>query len=206
MTEISKSLDDGSTPQIDAVASLDINSLRTFAKIMGIKASREWGKEDFVQAIHEAQKRTSVEVVFNDANAPRPGNSRLLIHRDTSPGHKNGPVHVGVNGRLFAIPRGVEVDVPTEFVSALNDATYLVMSEVENADGTSRYVETMRNSYPFQVLASTPGAANRPPDPRARVAQQRAACKDEIGKWPTEGEFRDWLKANAMRRATTATG
>lgn len=195
MSEIDKSLDDGSTNQIDAVNKLDIGALRTFAKAMGINASRDWTKEDFVRALIAKGEKSSVGVVFNEDNAPRPGYSRIILHRDTSAGHKNSPVQVGHNGQLYSIPRGIPVEVPTYIISVLKDAEGKVMTEIESTSGPSSFVENSQMSYPYQVLASTPGNVKNTVDPRAAEAALRKQCKEAIGRWPTDGEYKEWLRS-----------
>lgn len=194
MTEINKSVDDRSTEQTDAVNKLDIGALRTFAKAMGLNAGRDWTKEDFVRAIIAKGEQSNVGAVLDDANAPRPGYSRIILHRDTSAGHKNSPVQIGHNGQLYSIPRGISVDVPTYVLNVLADAEGKVTSEIESANGPSNFVENVQKSYPYQVLATTPGSVKNTVDPRAAEAALRKSCKDTIGRWPTDGEYKEWLR------------
>ena len=194
MTEINKSVDDRSNEQTDAVNKLDIGALRTFAKAMGLNAGRDWTKEDFVRAIIAKGEQSSVGAVLNDENAPRPGYSRVVLHRETGAGHKNSPVQVGHNGQLYSIPRGVPVDVPSYVLGVLNDAEGKVMTEIEATNGPSSFVENVVKSYPYQVLATTPGNVKNTVDPRAAEAALRASCKDAIGRWPTDGEYKEWLR------------
>lgn len=195
MSEINKSLDDGSTNQTDAISKLDIGALRTFAKAMGINANRDWTKEDFVRSLIAKGEQASVGLVIDDENAPRPGFSRIILHRDTSSGHKNSPVQVGHNGQLYSIPRGVQVDVPTYIIHVLNDAEGKVMSEIEATSGPSTFVENTQKSYPYQVMATTPGNIKNTIDPRAAEASLRKQCKETIGRWPTDGEYKEWLRS-----------
>lgn len=194
MTEIDKSVEDRSNEQTEAINKLDIGALRTFAKAMGLNAGRDWSKEDFVRAIIAKGEKSAVGIAV-DGNAPRPGYSRIILHRDTSAGHKNSPVQVGHNGQLYSIPRGIPVEVPTYVVGVLDDAEGKVMSEIEATNGPSTFVENSQKSYPYQVLATTPGNVKNTVDPRAAEAALRATCKDTIGRWPTEGEYKEWLRS-----------
>lgn len=200
MTELTGGVDE-SRENAEALDKLDINSLRSFAKLMGITSDRAWGKEDYVKAIQRKRESMTVSVVLDGGSAPKPGHSRILMHRDTSPGHKNGPVHVAVNGNIFSVPRGVEVDVPSYLVNALKDAVSIQTVHIEDVNGPGHYVESPQISYPFSVLAATPGEVTNQHDPRAQEAALRAECKDYLGgKWATEGEYREWLKVRMHKK------
>lgn len=204
MTEINSGVDesreDTYAEQTDNLTKLDINVLRTFAKAMGLKADRAWTKEDFVTAIQARNGASTVGFVFDSETGPKPGYSRILLHRDTSQGHKNSSVHVGVNGNIFAIPRGHEVDVPTPVVGALKDAKGPVMSHVEESTGPGKFVENIQQSYPFQVIATNPGKVPNRHDTRAKNFELREACKNAIGKWPTHAELTEWMKYNMQKK------
>lgn len=213
MTEINDGVDESReeetfAEQTDNLAKLDINALRTFAKAMGIKADRAWNKEDFVTAIQAKNGASTVGYVFDNGLGPKPGYSRVVLHRDTSQGAKNSSVHVALNGAIFAIPRGIEVDVPTDLIGVLQDARGPVMTHIEEATGPGRFVENMQQSYPFQVLATTPGKRANRSDTRAKSFELRQACKNSIGKWPTHAELAEWQKFNMQRsmiKAESAT-
>lgn len=204
MTEINDGVDesrDEYASQTEALTKLDINALRAFAKLQNIKAGRDWTKEEFVTALQAKAGQSTVGMVFDSGNGPKPGYSRVLLHRDTSSGHKNSSVHVAVNGTIFAIPRGIEVDIPTYVVGALNDAEGLVTTHVEENTGPGRYVETMQKSYPFQIVATNPGKVANRNDTRARNFELRKACKDALGKWPTHAELQEWQKFEMRKKA-----
>lgn len=190
--------------QLDAVEKLDIAQLRKAAKMLGITSARDWGKEDFVRAIKTHQQANLASVVFDNSGAPAPGHARLLIHRNPTPKHKNSPVHVGVNGRLIAIPRGMEVDVPIPFLNALKRAiTVVIVESGESQPGAPGgiFKDEPQTSYPFQVLAITPGPFVNPNDNRAVAYKKRKAFFDKFGNWPTDGELKEYMK-DQMRRTT----
>lgn len=180
--------------QIDTVEAIDIGTLRKAAKQLGITAQRDWTKEDFVKAIKLKQEANLASLVFDGTQAPKPGYARVLIHRDPSPGHRNTPVHVSVNGRIIGVPRGLEVDIPIPFVEALKNARSLVTSQ--NSDGGNGTVtsETERASYPFQVLGMTPGPFINQHDNRSANYERRYAFFKKIGRWPTDGELKEAMK------------
>lgn len=205
MTEFNSDVEESRTEdaadQIDALNKLDINALRTFAKYRGIKADRSWTKEEFITALQAKENSSTVGLVFDSANAPKPGYSRIIIHRDTSIGHKNSSVHVALNGAIYAIPRGVEVDIPTPVVGVLADAKGPVTTHVEEATGPGRFVENIQQSYPYQVIATTPGKVANRNDTRAASYALRLKCKTALGKWPTHAELAEWNKYEMRKKA-----
>lgn len=204
MTDIEHSESQEETSQIEAVEKFDIAQLRKVAKFLGITAQRDWRAEDYVAAIKTKQEQNALSTyVFDGNTGPAPGHARLMLHRDPTPGHKNSPVQVGVNGRIIHIPRGIEVDVPLPFVEALKNAktTYVRQVEMGNANapmGIFRDEETV--SYPFQVTAVTPGGKfENQHDARATNYVHRKAFYDMVGRWPTSGELQEAIKARIFR-------
>lgn len=188
--------------QSAALDSMPIAQLRQFAKFMKIPSQRDWSKEDYVDAIKRRQEQTSSpNFVFDSESAPKPGYARLLIHRDPTPGHKNSPIHLGFNGTLISVPRGVEVDVPYPFVEILKNARSTVIedssqdtSSMPGPNNKSSYRDSERASYPYQVSAITPGEYINPNDSRGRSYAERLAFFNKFGSWPTEGELKEAKK------------
>lgn len=177
---------------------LDMASLRMVAKALNIQAERTWTKVDLVKAIQNHQNTAGGSVNFmpDGKEAPKPGYARILVHRNPTPGHKNTPIHVGFNGTLFQIPRGIEVDLPKEFISSLKDAVARESREVEN--GVFEEVDQL--SYPYQVIAITPGEWKNPNDSRAVAFKIRRDFYDEHGVWPTAAELREYKTARTKSR------
>jgi hypothetical protein len=195
MTDLNVAQDEQS--QEDAYDSLLIGDLRKFAKMLGIQAKRDWTKDDFIAAIKSKQANAGFSLAL-DANAPKPGHSRLTIHRDPTPGHKNNPIHLGVNGRIIAVPRGVEVDVETAYIEVLKNAI-TVKTEQDGdasfANPAGTYKEVPNVSYPYSVSASTPGNGfNNPFDGRQAQAERKAAFHKAFGRWPTDGELKEAMR------------
>lgn len=188
----------------EAIAALSIGALRNAAKLLGVQAKRDWEKTDFIAAIQEKQREDSVtKLVFDDDSQPKPGFARLVIHRDPTPGHRNGPIPIGFNGQIYQVPRGVKVDVPKEFIGVLSDARSVETREAaapskQNPGGV--YKEEEQTSYPFQVHAVTPGQWKNPQDTRAASYAIRKEFMKMHGAWPTEGELRDYKKARMTNR------
>ena len=192
------------TSQVQNVDNLDMASLRKYAKLLNIGASRDWDKNDYINAIKEKQSnKTRAKIVFDNGNAPAPGYVRIIMNRDPTPGHANSPVQVGVNGDLLHIPRGIPVDIPEAFVKALFLATTKTNQQIEapsnaNPTGTFRNEDTV--SYPFQIQDSTAGgkwkARN---DNRSANYALRASFEKTFGRWPTAGELEEAMKAKIIR-------
>ena len=182
---------------IENSETVDIGTLRKAAKALGIQAERTWVRDDFVRAIKQRQQDGSGTLNFlvDGASQPPPGYARVIVHRNPTPGHKNTPIHVGHNGTLFQVPRGLEVDMPKEFLNSLKDAITKETREVE----PGKYVEEDQMSYPFQVLAITPGQWKNPNDNRAASYRIRKEFMDMHGVWPTAAELREFKSARTKK-------
>lgn len=170
--------------ETDVLDGATIGDLRSLAKSYGIKAERSWDRARFVEEIVKAQAAgvapdfTSVDDEDNEAErliaeystrtasngavptgAPKPGFARVIVHRDPTPEHSNSPIPVGLNGRMFMVPRGVPVDLPIPYLGVLKDASQHVVRQSKeptpsNPEGV--VVEEDILSYPFQIISLTP--------------------------------------------------
>lgn len=184
---------------------MSIQQLRAAAKFLGIAAQRDWRAEDFVRAIKNKQEANPLtQYVIDGSGNPAPGYSRVIVHRDPSPGHKNTPVPLGLNGRIIFLPRGIEVDIPTPFVGVLQDAKTGQMQEVEAGSihlPGGRFKETFATSYPFQVIAATPGGRFESQlDNRKASYERRIAFTKVFGRWPTDGELKEAMKQKIIKQ------
>lgn len=178
--------------QLEAVAALDIGQLRRAASLLGVKSEKTWTKDDFVKAIQAKQESDELMSAVFDLNVgPAPGYSRVVIYRDPSPNHSNGPIHVVVNGRILGIPRGMEIDIPTPHVEVLKNAVSVSTESEDPNNKNAVFKEQSRMSYPFQVLASTPGPFVNTNDARAAKYARRFAFFQMHGAWPTSGELKE---------------
>lgn len=189
---------------LDALEEFDINQLRKVASFVGVQPARDWKKEDFVRAIKAKQEQNDLtNYVFDDGTAPKPGYARIVLHRDPTPGHKNSPVQVGVNGRIIHVPRGIQVDVPIPFVEALRNARSMQIRQVEGASAATPggvYRDEEMTNYPFQVDAITPGGKfENPYDGRHIVYAQREEFFKKFGHWPTAAELVEAKKAKILK-------
>lgn len=211
-----------------------IGELRALAKSYGIKAERTWKGPDFIAAIKERQEAGAtpriVEEVEDDGEAdrllqmysssnttstasaakgpPAPGYARILIHKDPTPGHANGHIPVGLNGRVFLVPRGIPSDIPIPYLGVLKDAMQLTRRQIKEPDSQNLsgvVTEEEIQSYPFQIISITPGGKfTNVHDQRSQSAIRRKAFHTALGRWPTDGELAEWEKANAARAALKA--
>lgn len=215
----------------NALNDASIGDLRALAKSYGIKADRKWARVDFVKAILSKQEDGAVPTLASDdvdqeeidrlisnyslpqnrtntaaaLGPPKPGYARVILHKDPTPNHANSPVHVGLNGRLMNVPRGVAVDLPIEYLGVLRDAVHHVRKQIQEPDGQNpdgKYNEEEILSYPYQIVAITPGGkfVNKE-DQRSASATRRKAFHNVLGRWPTDGELHEWEKTNAAAAA-----
>lgn len=186
---------------------LDIAELRKYAKLLGITAQRDWNKEDFVRAVQANQQAQALLKYANTGSSTndgspsklKPGYARVIVHRDPVPGSANSPVPLGLNGRFFMCPRGVEVELPLEYVNVLADAKVTVVRQKKEPSANhpeGEIVEEDILSYPFQVLDISPYLPgqkfNSSLDQRAAVAARKEAFRKIYGKYPTIGELLAW--------------
>lgn len=197
-------MNDETAMTLDQIDDLDMAALRRAAKMLGIKAEPKWTKTDFINEIKRYQK--AEELVVEDlSNAPARGFARIVIHRDPTPGHKNTPIHAGVNGLILQIPRGKEVDVPIPFLEVLKNSVsaqpqLVDAGDARNPSGTYKDVDSM--SYPFQILAVTPGANfKNNHDNRSSNYARREEFEKKFGRWPTAGELQEAIKANILKNS-----
>jgi hypothetical protein len=162
---------------------MQIAELRKTAKLYNVALSREMTAEDIKAAIQNKKSKHGM-VTEAISDAPAPGRWRIIVHKDSQHGAQAGsrPVFVKVNGFGVSIPRNVPVDMPEKIVRVLESSVHFV--PIEGADGKTRGEAQL--SYPFQVVAHTPG-----PDPtpgyektKARMYARRLAYRDEFGYWP----------------------
>lgn len=181
----------------ETLDSLNMAELRMYAKLMGISARRDWSKDDFVKAIKIRQESVygGSSVEDTDDDLP-PGHAKILIMRDPTPGHNNSSIPLGLNGRLFIAPRGVEFNIPMEYINVLADAKSKVLRQVEapslhKPEGVVKEEEIY--SYPFQVLKVRPhtkdSAFRSQLDQRGAHYKRRLKFYETVGKWPTMGEL-----------------
>lgn len=207
----------------DQLVDAHISVVRALAKSYGIKAQRDWNKDDFIAAITKAQEAGASLDVATDkeqeeadrlianyslpaqrvASAaqgkPKPGYARIILHKDPTPGHANSPVQVALNGRFFSVPRGIAVDIPIPYLGVLRDASNTVRRQIEEpsrdkTDGVWSEEEIL--SYPYQIIAITPGGKfTNTEDQRGNSAKRRKAFHNEFQRWPTDGELIEWEKS-----------
>ena len=160
------------------------------AQNFGLKLVQTDSKEDIINKIvGVASKQNFAEVAKGDV--PEPGWTRVRVHPIT--GKPKFPFYSQVNGYQCWIPFNVEVDVPHKIVGVLNDAVEMrvVTDEMGNRS------DVFEQSYPFTIIAATPGSDPRPGMEVAR--ERKLAAKRQFaeinGFWPKDSEMREMARS-----------
>jgi hypothetical protein len=190
----------------DRLDNMTIAQLRSYAKLINVPLTREHTTEDIKRDIRAKQKKQNIVNEADTSTGPAPGRWRIILHKNTEFGAKAGsrPVTIKVNGYTCTIPRNIPVDVPEKVVRVLENSCHYVA--VEQPDGKSWGFEAQL-SYPFQVVAMTPG-----PDPspgyevsKARKYMMREAFRNEFGYWPrNSAQLEEAIKEGLIKRAAPA--
>lgn len=191
----------GQTP-LDVPKDLSRNEYMKMCAAARIPVTPTMTKDDLISALEGKVKHEQIALPAV-SNAPAPGRTRIKIFRDPSPGASNFPVYASVNGFRVNIPRGIEVDVPHKIVEVLNNATQLVLKEniQEPLNSPKRHTWEESQSYPFQILASTPGNDPKPGAEKERAAKTRLRelHVKKFGSWPTDEELKNAIKNGELR-------
>lgn len=199
MSDVLEAVESGS-----GLLDLSIEKLREYCSVFAIPANKSWKKEDYIQALNDRLK--SVELVAEakrdaDANAPAPGHSRVVVHKDPSPNASNRSIFVGVNGRIFQIPRGIEVDIPNPLLEVIKNSTttHTANTNTGAKNMAEERFETITSvAYPYSVIATTPGEYYNPNDQRVTQYKMRLKFLDKFGKWPTAAELNSAITRGAI--------
>jgi hypothetical protein len=207
--------EDANTPQPHRPEDMTIQELRRLATSYGIRAQRDWVKEDFILAVNNRRNKneTLVQLVADNSVGPAPGHARIMIHA-TQTG-SNHPIPVNVNNYYCRIPRDVEVDVPIPILEALNNSKTPVRAKDPrggvDGQGKPKMVWKEVPSYPYQVLGITPGTARHPSGalkikPSTSPSKQglREKYREIYGKWPRREEYKKFQAMHMERKATQA--
>lgn len=165
-------------------------------KNFGLRLTKDDTKEDVInKIIGIASKQEFASEAMGDM--PAAGWTRIRVH--PIPGKPTFPFFVGVNGWFCWVPYNVDVDVPSKIVGVLRDALeykYTLDSE------TGMNKVAMEASYPFTIIAATPG-----PDPRpgAEVGRERKlaakrAFAEENGYWPSDEDIKEFRHQAAQAK------
>lgn len=191
--------DDGSLN----LEALSLEKLRKYCSFYRIPISNTAEKAEVIEAIKGKMKGRDLAQVAEVSDAPLPGWTRIELNRDPVPGASNRPVYVAINGYRITIPRGVPVDVPHKIVQVLADAKDWKLVEDLDAplNSPKRYVRQPHLSYPFQVLAMTPGPDPRPGYEKSKQAHYgpRKEFHELFGRWPKKQELLDAQKEGFIK-------
>jgi hypothetical protein len=116
----------------------------------GLALNANHQKHDIINAIERSQMRFRGNRELSiGANELKPGYSRIrMTAGELNPSGR--PVIVGLNGKQFSIPVGVEVNIPNPLVEILENA---LRREYRQDPSTMELIMNEVPSYPFSVLA-----------------------------------------------------
>jgi hypothetical protein len=181
----------------DEFEGMTINQLRSAAKLYNVAVARDMNSDDIRGAIRRKVSKHKMVTKADTSTGPAPGKYRIILHKTTDMGAKVGgrPATVMVNGYRCTIPRNIPVDVPEKVVRVLENSVHYVT--VEQEDRTSAHEPVL--SYPFQVLAHTPG---KDPSPGYEKGKERwYRVREQFWK-----KFGFWPKNQAMLREAIKDG
>jgi hypothetical protein len=128
--------------------------LVTYANMtFGLNVNAKMNKSDLIGAIMRSEQRFggNADLLVGDSELP-PGYAKLKIN--TTELNKAGrPVIVGLNGKMFSLPVGIEFGCPMPLVEILNNA---VQYQYEQDPASLEMVRREVHSYPFTVLETAP--------------------------------------------------
>jgi len=136
----------------------NIADLRAYARDeLGLQIPKNMTKDSIVEAIRESDPSFNPEPVDPSEDLPQQVQKKnrltIMIHKT---GEKSGDrdVPVGVNGKVFLIKRGIEVEVPRSVVEVLKNAKETRWEWVpsNNHPQGGELVSREALSYPFSVV------------------------------------------------------
>lgn len=196
------------------VDEMSIQELRRLATSYNIKASRDWDRTDFIEAINNRRSRSSlVELVEDNSGNPLAGKARITIQSPEQ--GSTHPVPVNVNNYFALIPRDIQVDIPIPALEALNNSTTPVRVKDPKGgfdrDGKPKMVWRHVPTYHVTVHSITPGIAKGPNGqplikPSTSLAKHnlKMKYKEIYGRWPKREQFRKFEEMHMERIAERA--
>lgn len=174
---------------------MPIGKLREYASHMQIPLPKTATKPEIKAAIQRKLAGRTSAIYADNASKVPPGHAKIIIAEDATPGAKQIPVYMNVNGYQCTVPRGKEVIVPMRVVRALNDAKVKRIQQTEIQDEYGRSVPRSTTvtvlSYPYQLLESTPGDE---PLTSLEISKKKTRGPREryramFGHWPRHAEL-----------------
>lgn len=132
--------------------------LAKMAQEMNIEVSPNATKQELIASITlmEKAKTSQVESMSTAATTTatkvdKPKKYRLIVQNQE--GVDNTPyIVVGVNGKVWQIPRDTEVTVPEEVINTLREAVMTLLEQQRDEQGRNIVVERKAPRFPFHVL------------------------------------------------------
>lgn len=196
--------------QDETLKSMEIAQLRKYAAIARVAITRDMDKNEIITAIKAKQRDRDTIRIAEVGNAPAPGWTRIVLHRNGSPGALNRPLYINANGYKCTVPVGVEVDVPHKVVEVLNNSIEMRKEpDTEKRDryGLVAYKDVPVHCYPFQTIASTPGPDPRPGREKTEASRYGPRYKfmQMFGRWPKRAELLEAIKEGLIRLDSSDT-
>lgn len=174
---------------------MEIGKLRQYASHMQVAIPKTATKKDIIEALSKRRRDKQAPILADATSEVPPGHAKIIVLEDPMPGASNYPVFLNANGYLCTIPRGKPVIVPMRVVRTLQDALVnkRKQSLITDEHGREKFVEStvVVPSYPFNVLAVTPG-----PEPltalektKMKTIGPRRRYRDVFGHWPKNGQL-----------------
>ena len=180
---------------------LPISELRQKAvRNFGLRLTREETKEDIINKIVVAASKQEFAVEAA-GDMPAPGWTRIRVH--PVPGKPTFPFFVGINGYFCSVPFNIDVDVPSKIIGVLKDAIEHRYS-LDYETGFNKI--TLEQSYPFNIIATTPGPDPRPGNEvaRERRLQVKRDFAEREGFWPSDDDIKEIRKNTSQADALKA--
>ena len=100
-------------------------------------------------SVKDEAKNDEFVVLVDEAAEPKEQRIKIVVDEEDN---QLNYVAVGVNGKVYQIMRGVEVEVPLSVVKVLENAKATRLVKEIGGDGKATYVPRSYNTVPFRVL------------------------------------------------------
>jgi hypothetical protein len=141
------------------IANMTEMQLVTLATELGIAVSPLMNKKELISAITlvqqantaEAENKELAEKVVVEEPKKKERKFRLLVQNQE--GVDNTPyIVIGVDGKVYQIPRDTEVEVPEQVIDTLKEAVMTLLEQRKDDQGRNIVVARKAPRFPFHVL------------------------------------------------------
>lgn len=144
----------------------------------GLNVNSRFTTDDLISSIkRSAQKFAGNTQIEINEKVLKIGYARIKINK-TELNKQGRPVIVGLNGRQYSLPIGVELNVPQPLVEILNNAVQYQYESDPTRD--NEMIKREVHAYPFTVLEMAEPLPKKPqPEPRV-IAKRLAQAADDL--------------------------